>query len=210
MIKSTEHYGARYLGRERWMSFVYQVAALSDLHPTRVAEIGVGPGVVGNMIRATYPECRYTAIDIDPALRPDVTADVTALPFADGTFDAVFCCQVLEHLPYDRFVPALTELKRIVTRRVVISLPDVSLFFYLRFTGARRPLPMLWRGLSFWHPAPRVHDFASHGQHYWEIGVKGYPLRRVLDGIAHANLHVRDHFRMVERSYWHFFILDAA
>ena len=209
MLESTEHYGARYLSRVRWMSFVYQVATLSDLRPSRVAEIGIGPGVVGDMIKATYPDCGYMAIDIDPALRPDVAADVTALPFADGAFDAVFCCQVLEHLPYERFVPALTELKRIVTRRVVISLPDVSPFFFLRFTGARRLLPPLWRGLSFPHPAPRAHDFASHGQHYWEIGVKGHPLRRLLADIDHAGLHVRDHFRMVERNYWHFFVLDV-
>lgn len=210
MIQSEHHYGASYLNRERWISYVAQLDAVVDLTPTRVAEIGVGPGVLGTMFRASYPDCQYVSVDIDPALKPMVCASVTALPFADGGLDAVFCCQVLEHLPYEMFVSALRELGRVATRRVVISLPDVSLFFFLRFRGSRRILPTLWKGLSLPQLIPSVHDFAVHGQHYWEIGKKGFPVGRILSDIAGTGLKMRNHYRLVERPYWHFFLLDNA
>ena len=148
MIDSESHYGPSYLSHERWMSYVHQVTAIADLNPARVAEIGVGPGVVGDMVRTTYPGCDYVSVDIDPTLRPQVCASVVDLPFADASFDATFCCQVLEHLPYDLFRPALAELRRITRCRVVISLPDVSPFFFLRARGSRRLLPGLWNGFS--------------------------------------------------------------
>ena len=209
MIDSESHYGASYLSHERWMSYVHQVTAIADLNPARVAEIGVGPGVVGDMVRTTYPGCDYVSVDIDPTLRPQVCASVVDLPFADASFDATFCCQVLEHLPYDLFRPALAELRRITRCRVVISLPDVSPFFFLRARGSRRLLPGLWNGFSLPSVRQPVHDFAIHGQHHWEIGVRGYPLRCILADIKQAGFTQPQHFRMVERSYWHFFLLDV-
>jgi hypothetical protein len=124
--------------------------------------------------------------------------------------DAVFCCQVLEHLPYQLFVPAMTELRRVVSRRVVISLPDESLFFFLRMRGSRRFLPKLWKGISLPRPFPERHDFETHGQHYWEIGKKDFPVGRILDDISRTSLVLKDHFRMVDRPYWHFFVLDRT
>ena len=41
-----------------------------------------------------------------------VAADITRLPYADATFDAVICGWVLEHLPDPR--PGLKELARVV------------------------------------------------------------------------------------------------
>jgi len=210
MIDPHSHYGAGYLTRDRWLSYVTQVSALADINPGRVAEIGVGPGVVGSMIEATYAGCQYVSVDIDPTLRPKVCASVTALPFDDGAMDAVFCCQVLEHLPYEMFGSALSELGRIATRRVVISLPDVSPFFFLRARGSRRFLPRLWKGVSLPRPFPERHDFEAHGQHYWEIGKKDFPVGRVLADISRSGLVLKDHFRMVERPYWHFFVLDRT
>lgn len=210
MSDSKEHYGSSYLNRERWMSYVYQVTAISDLNPARVAEIGVGPGVVGGMIRATYPDCDYLSLDIDHALRPQVCASVAALPFANTTFDAIFCCQVLEHLTYDQFAPALAELRRVTRHRVVISLPDISPFFFLRMRGLRRLLPGFWNGFSLPSIHQPLHDFAVHGQHHWEIGVRGYPLSRIIKDIEKVGFSHFSHFRMVERPYWHFFLLDVT
>lgn len=208
MTNSDNHYGHNYLGTERWFSFVHQIASVRDLGLEKVAEIGVGPGVVGDMLRATYPTCEYVSVDIDPELKPSVCASVTSLPFADGVFDATFCCQVLEHLPFEELGKAILELKRITRRRLVISLPDVSPFFYLRFPGCRRYLPSLWRGVSFPQVFPRHHSFEEHGQHYWEIGKRHYPVSRILDVLSKLGFSNINHFRMVERNYWHFFLLD--
>jgi len=192
------------------MSFVYQVTSISDLEVHKVAEIGVGPGVVRGMMKSTYPDCEYTTIDIDPALAPDICASVTDLPVEDKAYDALFCCQVLEHLPYEQFDICIRELCRVTKKRLIVSLPDVSPFFYLRVYKGRRLLGPLWKGLSLPNLFPAEHDISSHGQHYWEIGAKGYRVSRIIKDLEKNGAKVIDHFRMTERNYWHFFLLEPG
>ena len=44
--------------------------------------------------------------------RLDIVSDITSIPEPDGSFDAVMCIEVLEHLPYP--VDAMKELARLV------------------------------------------------------------------------------------------------
>ncbi len=207
---SEPDYGPGYLSHERWISFVHQITAIADISPRSVLEIGVGPGVKASMVTATFPDCTYFGVDIDNELSPDLCADVRNLPLEDGQFDAAFCCQVLEHLPYEDFPTALRELKRVTRKRVVISLPDVRPFIYLRARppASRRFLPWLWNGISLPSMFPKTHSFEDHGQHYWEIGKKNYPLRRILDDVRALGWRNIRHFRLIERNYWHFIVLD--
>ncbi len=66
--------------------------------------------------------CEVTALDLelDP---PDgmlaqrvcwTTGDLTRLPLADESFDAVFCISVIEHLPEPAITVAMTELRRVL------------------------------------------------------------------------------------------------
>jgi SAM-dependent methyltransferase len=64
---------------------------------------------------------RVTALDLDArralggghgVVVPYVRGDLTALPFADESFDAVFCISVVEHLPEQAVPAALRELRR--------------------------------------------------------------------------------------------------
>lgn len=162
------------------------------------------------MAEAAFPGCRYVGVDMAPSLCPDICADVLRLPFEDKATDVTFCCQVLEHLPKDCFLEGLEELRRVTRRRVVISLPDVSPFFYLRLRlpGFRHVVPWLWNGISFHSPFARTHRFDDHGQHYWEIGTKGQALSQILKDIRSVGWSSIRHFRMIERWYWHFFVLD--
>jgi ubiquinone/menaquinone biosynthesis C-methylase UbiE len=59
--------------------------------------------------------------------RLDIVSDITAIPVADGSFDAVLCSEVLEHLP--RPEAALRELARILRPggRLILTAPFISL-----------------------------------------------------------------------------------
>jgi len=61
--------------------------------------------------RLARPGVVYVTGDL---MAPEVSVrlDLTRLPFADGTFDAVLCNHVLEHVPDDR--RAMAELRRVL------------------------------------------------------------------------------------------------
>ena len=66
---------------------------------------------------------RWIEADLDPAKRPRVAADVHALPFRDGTFDAVKATEILEHVA--DVGKALAECRRVLRSggRLVITAP---------------------------------------------------------------------------------------
>jgi len=55
---------------------------------------------------------------------PATVADVERLPFADGSFDVVICCETLEHVPNP--VSAINELARVCRGRVVVTIPWIE------------------------------------------------------------------------------------
>jgi SAM-dependent methyltransferase len=72
-------------------------------------EIGPGPGVTTNYLRARVAS--LTALENDPGLAKELAArfentnvqviegDATAMPFATGAFQTVFCFTMLHHVP---------------------------------------------------------------------------------------------------------------
>ncbi|MGQ9688164.1 MAG: class I SAM-dependent methyltransferase [Desulfobaccales bacterium] len=65
------------------------------------------------------PEVEYVALDypftqagLHPRVRPGIYGDARTLPFADQSFDAVLCFQVLEHV--DRPEAVIRELARVL------------------------------------------------------------------------------------------------
>jgi SAM-dependent methyltransferase len=66
---------------------------------------------------------RWVVADIERALRPDVTADVQALPFRAAAFDAIKATELLEHVP--DVAAALAEVRRVLKPggHVVITAP---------------------------------------------------------------------------------------
>ena len=69
------------------------------------------------------PGARFIVADLERSHRPDVGADVQALPFRDGAFDAVKATELLEHVP--DVARALAECRRVLRPggHLVITVP---------------------------------------------------------------------------------------
>jgi ubiquinone/menaquinone biosynthesis C-methylase UbiE len=89
-----------------------------------VLEVGAGSGLVTVLLAPQLSAARYVALDLsaemlafarkrvsDPRVEC-LVGDAAALDFPDGTFDAVFCVDVVHHL--DRPVEALRAWARVV------------------------------------------------------------------------------------------------
>ena len=91
----------------------------------RVLDAGCGEGVLVD----EYAD-RLDIEGIDPNYSSDRvrTGSLTALPFADGTFDRALCLDVLEHLRYDEQPRALAELFRTLKRggELLVSVPNLA------------------------------------------------------------------------------------
>lgn len=56
----------------------------------------------------------WVNVDSWSGVRPDVLADVRALPWPDKSAEAIYCGHVLEHLPLDQVGLALAEVRRVL------------------------------------------------------------------------------------------------
>lgn len=97
-----------------------------DLHGCkRILDVGSGAGQIAkHLLRYADHDASVTCFDLSlemlrrargrlkSSVPRHVVADVSRLPFADGSFDTVTCGYVLEHLPDPR--PGLNELSRVL------------------------------------------------------------------------------------------------
>lgn len=83
-------------------------------HPARVfANLGSGPA--GERSPPLFDGWRELRVDIEPAVRPDVIADLTDLsPIPAGSVQGVWCSHALEHLYAHEIPVALAEIRRIL------------------------------------------------------------------------------------------------
>jgi ubiquinone/menaquinone biosynthesis C-methylase UbiE len=131
-----------------------------------ILDVGSGAGqIAGHLLDFADPDARITCIDISqPMLRRArqrlksdrpvfVVADLTALPFADHSFDGITCGYVLEHVPDP--ASGLRELARVLRtggRMLLLTTEDnfsgawTSRFWYCR-TYNRRELMELCESL---------------------------------------------------------------
>lgn len=196
-----DHYDfARYCYPERWASYYHQLKETIELSPREILEIGVGDGVFRGYIRYNT-SIAYSSLDIAEDLNPDVVGSVEHIPLPENSFDCMCAFEILEHLPFEKFNISLEEIRRVTRRFAVISLPHfgpaVKLNIKIPF------LPEIKVACKI--PFPKEHTF--NGQHYWEIGKRGFPLKKILAAIE-KHFIVRKHFVPFESQYHRFFVLE--
>jgi SAM-dependent methyltransferase len=145
----------------------YQASKLAELlhygtrYPpkSRVLEVACGVGAQTVILAKNSPGAEFMSVDISPesltkakerilqAGNPNVTfcqADIYDLPFASETFDHIFVCFLLEHLP-DPLL-ALISLKRILRQKGTITVIEGdhgSALFYPDNPDAHRVIDCL-------------------------------------------------------------------
>ena len=183
------------------MSYWYQTKEVYSRPDIKtMLDIGPGSDFLKNILAVHTPQVKYESLDIATDLHPDHVGSATSIPLPDNSFDAVSAFQVLEHIEFKDFEPALLEMKRVSNKYVFVSLPhNVPTFdIQFKFPGFKR------FSFALKLPVPRTHVF--YGQHYWEVGKKGYSAKKILS-IFKKHFEVIDEYVPYENQYHHFYIL---
>ncbi|HED05056.1 MAG TPA: class I SAM-dependent methyltransferase [Ignavibacteria bacterium] len=189
-----------YCGADRWASYWHQLDEVLALSPKTILEIGVGDGVFKNYIK-NNTDIEYKNLDIAEDLNPDIIGSVENINLPDNSVDLVCAFEILEHLPFDKFEKCLTEIRRVSKSDVVISLPHfghtIKFSFKIPFLKEKK--------ISFKIPHHPKHKF--NGQHYWEIGKKGYSSSKIRKIIS-KYFKIRKNFIPFNNQYHYFYILE--
>jgi ubiquinone/menaquinone biosynthesis C-methylase UbiE len=185
--------GTKYDNLGRWNSYWYQIQEVLWTNPRRVLEVGPGHGVVAWYLKRVKKVEVYTA-DINPLLQPDVVCNVLELSqhFKRDEFDTVLVAEVLEHLPFKFFERALKEIKYVTKKAVVLTLPFSS-SFVLRFR-----VPIINFKMVLALESHKTHEF--DGEHYWEIGKRGFPYH-VVKEVIEKHFFILKSYNIFENPY---------
>jgi ubiquinone/menaquinone biosynthesis C-methylase UbiE len=148
-----------------------------------VLEVGIGSGIVTEVLKKIG--IGVTTLDIDENLRPDVVGSVTEIPLPDASADVVLAAEILEHIPFNEFPRALEEMHRVSRRFAYITLPYPGYTF--SFAGKAPMFPRFGLVLKipfFWKRR------TSTPEHYWELRLRGFPLRKIKREIKRAGFAV--------------------
>jgi hypothetical protein len=196
-----ESYRRHYMSLPRMITHWHQADSVCTFtrQGGKVLEVGPGSGHTTWLLKHWGMEVE--TLDFDASVKPDIVGDVTKIPCENGSYDCVLAAEVLEHIPFDDFGKALLELKRICHGHVIITLPAplVGISALLNFSGLNRR--ELFLGLPYWI----AHKF--DGQHYWELGKRGYSLWRIRRLIRRHGFRIVSEFRPAPSLYCYFFVL---
>ncbi|MFA6171556.1 MAG: class I SAM-dependent methyltransferase [Patescibacteria group bacterium] len=192
----------KYCDPNRWASYWHQINSVLGCRAEKVLEIGIGDRVLANYLKSNT-SIDYHSVDVSPDLCPDIVNSIDDLKdIEDNFFDVVCAFEVLEHLPYEKFNKALGELYRVSSRHVILSLPHWGRHFSFDF---RLPFIKRIRWQIKLQIFGKKHKFDGH--HFWELGKRGYSLKRVKSELVKAGFKIEKDYIAFESPYHHFFIL---
>jgi ubiquinone/menaquinone biosynthesis C-methylase UbiE len=182
-VDKSHYAGSAYRSSERWNSYWHQLVLVDRAKPQTLLEIGVGSGVVARELKSRGVS--VTTIDIAEDLHPDIVGSVTEMPFEADSFDCVLAAEILEHIEFVDVPKALQEIARVTRVYAVISIPHPGWVFSVAYKLPLLPyISLLFQIPFFW----KIHQF--NGEHYWELGKKGYGVERFTEAAKTAGLEL--------------------
>jgi SAM-dependent methyltransferase len=164
--------------------------------PRKLIDVGCGFGSYGRDLLADgydWLGVEVSASDCAELARlglPHRHVDGRTLPFADASFDAALCIEVLEHIEDPRAF--LREVNRVAPRQLIVSVPNCELLGYL------------WDHLATpWHMLEATHtNFFTR----WSLGA----LLREFYPQVEVRFHTPYPLRTVEGTPLHYNLLAVA
>lgn len=146
-------------------------------HAARVLDVGAGHGMLLALLQELGHDCHAVDFADQAAAYPQVfkargipfrqcNVEIEPLPYEDASFDAVVCCQVLEHFTHSH-LPAVREMHRVLRDGGIleVDVPNVASF---------RNRSRMLRGKNI------TYDYAEHYLRAVPVFYKGhsfFPLR---------------------------------
>lgn len=167
----------------------FQVHLLSALTVKRVLEVGPYHGLVTAMLAsAGYEPTTFDIVDKPPPVGAvgHIQGDLTALdPARIRGFDAILCCETLEHLPWGEVGGVLSAFAASGAPYLVMSVPyegaQIGWSFYANAHTLRHRLFTRW--LRFFQHF-RIKSLTDIDAHKWEVGYKGHSLAVLKEKVA--------------------------
>ena len=182
----------RQLHLSQFINTYYQCRDLNDCIGTTGNLLIIGPGAGLDALVMRWKGYKVTTFDIDETFSPDVLGSCHEMPmFKTGQFDAVIASHVLEHLPLHLLDRALSEISR-VGRFAIIYLPVAGRHAQISIKPNIRgkDIGLVMDLFSYWErPSGDCLKYGG-GQHYWEIGYRGFRVKDLERRFA-------DHFRII-------------
>ena len=159
-----------------WHRMIRESIANDNFAGAEVLEIGCGRGGFSCWIAKTWPSMKLTAADFSTTavnlgrsfaetsgienIGWTVT-DIQKMPWANASFDAVFSCETIEHVPHPRL--ALLELARVLRPggRLFLTVPN-----YFNFAGLHRIYREIFRGIKYQEEGQPINHFTLLPQVY--------------------------------------------
>jgi len=139
--------------------------------------VGFGQGLDASIFK--WRGYQVTTFDIDETFKPDVIGSAHDLSiFTDNSFDVIIASHVLEHLPAPYLDQCLSEFAR-VAQYSIIYLPVAGRHFQIRIKLDLKGIDLSYEFdlFNYLHRPDGVTARYCQGQHYWEMGMRGYTKR---------------------------------
>lgn len=163
-LEKAAYYSTNYFQLKQLCSQAHQVRDIYMIKPKSIIEIGIGNGFTSSFLRQAGFE--VTTVDINQNLSPDICCSIDELSstLAGSKFDLVVCCEVLEHMPFDKYEANIRTFRE-VSDQLYLTLPNYSRS--IGFGGFFK-LPIFFREFSLYIdvPFPKRLD----NEHFWEVG----------------------------------------